>query len=539
MIAKLKVFISDLLNVSKLTRTKNKKLRIGALALVLNLLIFFDILIILFFTKLFSQEIGITNAYIDLILSFELLFPVAVFFRFFLNYIQVWLTTNLQLDIENNLRIHLLGEIFKKGNYSISDAYFYVNTISNQVGYFYSTLALFLGSLLQILIFTVYLIFTNPVVVIYFGIGALVLSIPTLALTRIGRKHAHEAYVYFEESSKGVEKVLDNLFLIKIVNFVSKEINSYKLTLDKYSKARFSEIKAGTVNAILPNFFTVFGLSVLLIFFNGLKYVTFDFIGILLRLFQSLGIFNKNIHILTAFHVYIEKLFEIESNRGLENSRNFIINNECQDSIYAVKIENVEFRYFNSEEGTFKNLNINIHKNKHTVITGPNGSGKSTLLGLISGVLYPTNGKISVISDKFGYVGANPLILNSSLRENLVYGNNKNIDDGELLKYLKLFKTFENDDRYNLDSNVSNKSLSSGQMQKIAFIRTLIYGVDILILDESTANLDYESKKVIYKIIEDLNVTIINSTHNLDELKSYDYHIKTDELTTEKIVNND
>ena len=181
------------------------------------------------------------------------------------------------------------------------------------------------------------------------------------------------------------------------------------------------------MNALLPNFFTVFGLSVLLIFFNGLKYVTFDFIGILLRLFQSLGVFNKNIHILTAFHVYIEKLFEIESNRGLENSRNFIINNEYEDSNYAVKIENVEFRYFNSEEDTFKNLNINIHKNKHTVITGPNGSGKSTLLGLISGVLYPTKGKISVISDKFGYVGANPLILNSSLRENLVYGNNKNI----------------------------------------------------------------------------------------------------------------
>ena len=295
MITKLRGFISDLLTVSKLTRTKNKKIKIGTLALVLNLLIFSDILIILFFTKLFSDEIGIANYYIDLILSFELLFPVAVFFRFFLNYIQVWLTTKLQLDIENNLRIHLLGEIFKKGNYSISDAYFYVNTISSQVGYFYSTLALFLGSLLQITIFTVYLIFTNPVVVMYFGIGAIILSFPTLLLTKIGRKHAHEAYVYFEESSKGVEKVLDNLFLIKIVNFVSKEISSYKSTLEKYSNARFNEVKAGTVNTLLPNFFTVFGLSVLLIFFNGLRYVTFDFIGILLRLFQSLGVFNKNI----------------------------------------------------------------------------------------------------------------------------------------------------------------------------------------------------------------------------------------------------
>ena len=170
MINKLRIFILDLLTVSKLTRTKNKKIKIGTLALVLNLLIFSDILIILFFTKLFSDDIGLSNTFIDLILSYELLFPLVVFFRFFLNYIQVWLTTNLQLDIENNLRIHLLEEIFKTGNYSISDAYFYVNTISNQVGYFYSTLALFLGSLLQILIFTTYLIFTNPIVVMYFSL---------------------------------------------------------------------------------------------------------------------------------------------------------------------------------------------------------------------------------------------------------------------------------------------------------------------------------------------------------------------------------
>tara|TARA_X000000368_G_scaffold93320_1_gene71323 strand:- start:1222 stop:2841 length:1620 start_codon:yes stop_codon:yes gene_type:complete len=531
MVTKLKTFISDLLTVSKLTRTKNKKLRIFSLAVVLNLLIFFDILIILFFTKLFSEEIGITNIYIDFLLSYNIIFPIAIFLRFFLNYLQVWLTTKLQLDIENNLRIHLLGEIFKKGNYSISDAYFYVNTISNQVGYFYSTLALFLGSLLQIVIFTIYLLFTNSQVVFYFGLGSIILIIPTLLLTKIGRKHAHKAYIYFEESSKGVEKVLDNLFLIKIVNFVSKEINSYKEILDKYSRSRFNEVKSGTINSILPNFFTLFSLSILLIFFNGLKYITFDFIGILLRLFQALGIFNKNIHILTAFHVYIEKLFEIESNRGMENSKNFIIDTKYSDEDIAVKLENVTFSYFNSDKDTFKSLNIDIYKNKHTIITGPNGSGKSTFLGLVSGVLYPTNGLVTTSSDRYGYVGANPMILNDSLRKNLVYGNNKEVSDDELMKHLKSFKTFENEDDYNLENKISNKTLSSGQMQKIAYIRTLIYGVDILVLDESTSNLDSESKKIIYKIINDLDITIINSTHNPDELHSYDYHIKIDELS--------
>src|SRR5210317_1793972 len=177
MLNKLNTFISDLLTVSKLTRTRHKKIKIASLALVLNLLIFFDILIILFFSKLFAEDIGVSNQFVDIILSNNILFPVSIFFRFFLNFLQIWLTTKLQLDIENNLRVHLLGEIFKKGNYSISDAYFYVNTISTQVGHFYSTLALFLGSLLQILIFAIYLLFSNTQVVIYFGLGALILSL--------------------------------------------------------------------------------------------------------------------------------------------------------------------------------------------------------------------------------------------------------------------------------------------------------------------------------------------------------------------------
>ena len=530
MLNKLKTFISDLFTVSRLTRTSHKKIKIASLAIVLNLLIFFDILIILFFSKLFAEDIGISNQFIDIILSYKYLFPVAIFFRFFLNYLQVWLTTKLQLDIENNLRVHLLTEIFKKGNYSISDAYFYVNTISTQVGYFYSTLALFLGSLLQILIFAIYLLFSNTQVVIYFGLGALILSLPTLLLTKLGRKYAHNAYVYFEDSGKAVEKVLDNLFLIKIVNYVSKEISSYKKVLNLYSSSRFNEIKTGTINTILPNFFTLFVLSVLLIFFNGLKFITFDFIGILLRLFQSLGVFNKNIHILTAFHVYIEKLYEIESNRGMENSKNFIVSPQDLENDTAVEIKNVSFSYFNSDMENFNKINLKIAKNKHTIITGPNGSGKSTFLGLISGVFYPTEGSITTYSNKYGYVGASPMILSESIRENLLYGNKNKITDEKMVEYLKLFKTFEADEDYNLDRKISNKSLSSGQMQKIAFIRSLIYGVDILILDESTSNLDSASKEVIYEIIDDLDITIINSTHNPDEIINFDNHIEMSDL---------
>ena len=83
-----------------------------------------------------------------------------------------------------------------------------------------------------------------------------------------------------------------------------------------------------------------------------------------------------------------------------------------------------------------------------------------------------------------------------------------------LLKSLSFFDTFKEESGYDLDRIVDNKSLSSGQMQKIAFIRALITDVEILLLDESTANLDDKSRDLIFNILQEKDITIINSTHD-------------------------
>ena len=148
------------------------------------------------------------------------------------------------------------------------------------------------------------------------------------------------------------------------------------------------------------------------------------------------------------------------------------------------------------------------------MITGPNGSGKSTLLGLLSGVLIPENGKIFVSTKKLGYIGATPFIFKDTLRQNLLYGNELKIDDDLLINKLQEFDIFKEEEDYNLDREVSNKSLSSGQMQKVAFIRALLSEPKILLLDESTANLDEKSKDLIFNILDKEKLTIINSTHD-------------------------
>ena len=67
MIEKIKIFLDDLFKVSKLTKTKNKKLRIFSIALISNIIVFMDILIILSFTNIFTKDVGINNSLIDTI----------------------------------------------------------------------------------------------------------------------------------------------------------------------------------------------------------------------------------------------------------------------------------------------------------------------------------------------------------------------------------------------------------------------------------------------------------------------------------------
>jgi ABC-type bacteriocin/lantibiotic exporter with double-glycine peptidase domain len=262
--------------------------------------------------------------------------------------------------------------------------------------------------------------------------------------------------------------------------------------------------------------------------------ITFDFIAVMLRLFQSIGSFTGSLTGLVNSQVHLRHFNNFDKNKLKDNRENYIVKSNESENI--ISINNMSFKYFNSETLIFNNTSIKIRKGEHTIITGPNGSGKSTLLGLIAGVLYPTNGNIEISTRNLGYIGATPLIFTESLKYNLLYGTDKNIDDQKLLQKLKDFEVFKEESGYDLERKITNKTLSSGQMQKVAFIRALISDVEILLLDESTANLDDDSKDKIFSILSDKNITIINSTHDPDSFVNIDNHLKIDIVDEERIL---
>ena len=180
-----------------------------------------------------------------------------------------------------------------------------------------------------------------------------------------------------------------------------------------------------------------------------------------------------------------------------------------------------------------KGVDLEIEKGEICVLLGPSGSGKSTLLNIIGGIDSADSGYIAIngektaeMSDKaltayrrehLGYVfQMYNLIPNLNIKENIEVGaylSKKPLDVDEVLKSLGLYEH-----RHKLPNQ-----LSGGQQQRTAIGRAIVKNPNILLCDEPTGALDYNTSKEILKLIEDVNKkfgnTIIMVTHN-DAIKN-------------------
>lgn len=185
-----------------------------------------------------------------------------------------------------------------------------------------------------------------------------------------------------------------------------------------------------------------------------------------------------------------------------------------------------------SRVDVLKGIDAQIEKGEICILLGPSGSGKSTLLNIIGGIDNPDSGYISINGERtadmnekaltlyrrkhLGYIfQMYNLIPNLNIKENIEVGaylSDNPLDVDSLLKSLGLYEH-----RHKLPNQ-----LSGGQQQRTAIGRAIIKNPDILLCDEPTGALDYDTSKEILKLISDLNQqygsTVVMVTHN-DALK--------------------
>jgi len=216
----LKTIFKDVLYVSKITGTQRKKILILTSVICSQLVVLVDVFLIGLFAFLIADQK--TNIeFVDYIASifdsnrFLILFIVLL--RFILLFLQSYILRRIEFTVTKNLKEFILGRIFERRTYSISDAYFYTNDLSGHIGYFYSNFASFLNSCINILVFSTYLIFSNFEVLTIFAFGLLFLFFPIKELIKITRDYVNKTYFVAKDSMSEIERVIENLFLIKIL----------------------------------------------------------------------------------------------------------------------------------------------------------------------------------------------------------------------------------------------------------------------------------------------------------------------------------
>lgn len=191
-----------------------------------------------------------------------------------------------------------------------------------------------------------------------------------------------------------------------------------------------------------------------------------------------------------------------------------------------ININNLSLGYNNIP--VIQNLNVKINDGDFVCIVGSNGVGKSTLIKGILGLLKPISGSIELNNIKKNFIGYMPQETKvdsnfpASVYEIVLSGTLNKV--GLKPSYSKELKKIADDnlkllDIYSLKDKCFNE-LSGGQRQRVLLARSLCSTSKILILDEPSNNLDYNSKKNLYKILQYLNeektMTIIMVTHDLD-----------------------
>ncbi|MDA7594843.1 ABC transporter ATP-binding protein/permease [Acidimicrobiia bacterium] len=534
-----KEIISKIFYVSRISKTTNKKLATIIVVLLANVSAFLDILIIISIAINFSDNISQNNFilnYLDIYQSNKFLLIVIVVLRFLTLLFQKIYTKKIELIVDNDIKNHLVSEVFEKNNFSISDSLFFVNILSQHISFFYSSFINFLVIFTQAIAYSVYLLLTNSVFLLYM-LAILALGyFPIKLLFGLARNSMHESYTASKDANNYIQNIIENMFLIKLYDKGEDEITKINKSLSQRRNFLFKNEIYGSLTAVLPSFIIFLIFSIVALSSRLLALITIDFLGIVLRLFQSISSMANVFSRIINSYVHIEELESIDKNKQILNTSNFITKLEDNSNNILV-LDNVSFRYFNSSFKTFNKISLKIEKGKHYVVSGPNGAGKSTLLALFAGILIPIEGTVTTTTNKVGYVGPNPLIIDGSLKDNILFGSGKNISDQELYTSIKEIKLFENEKEIDLDMSINNKNLSSGQMQKISFLRVFNADLDLLLLDESTSNLDINAKKNVVRKIQSLKgLTIINSTHEPELFNFYDKKINIDLIQDERKI---
>jgi ATP-binding cassette subfamily B protein len=243
----------------------------------------------------------------------------------------------------------------------------------------------------------------------------------------------------------------------------------------------------------------------------------------------------------SSLQLALASLDRIRDVLTLSSDLNVVENTESSSTPAILEFKDVSFSYPDGKK-VLNDINIILEKGKTYALVGPTGGGKTTTASLMARLFDPISGTVflngkdirsyhaSERAAKIGFILQEPFLFSGTVRDNIVYGNDKysGCSDYQLAEAIekanlsKLITRFES----GLSTSVSNsgETLSLGQRQLIAFMRAALREPELLILDEATANIDTVTEQLLEEILDQFpkSTTKVIIAHRLNTISTAD-----------------
>ena len=461
--------------------------------------------------------------------------------------IYLWILQNFVVEFDNRLSVKTL-----KKYYFFFDSYFLKKTedLFTSVSFRTTSTAqssIYLASLIsEVIIFSIIFIFlliTSSNYALFSGALLFLISYLIFKFNNLRiKKYSEERSFHLRNKNNLLKEFLDGLREV-IVYF------SGKTFIQKFEKENLKFLnpqkKIGFLNSA-PKF--VFESLLFLIVFLTLLNFSYQeqpgnflfeigiFVVLIIRIVPSITRILLNYNNFRYAHEPIEVI-----SADLKISEKKPENNDLDSFDKEIQISDLEFSYPLSNT-IFKDINFLIKKNEKLIFFGDSGVGKSTLIDLIIGILSPNKGSI-LIDNKYSpnlnmnwlklisYVPQKSYIHNNSLKFNITFKETDDLINKDLYN-LSLEISGLNDilkDGFNENKNIGQfgSNISGGQRQRVSLARAIYKNAPIIIIDEATNALDIDSeKKILDKLLELKNKTIIFITHRNNNISNFDKFYK-------------
>ena len=373
-----------------------------------------------------------------------------------------------------------------------------------------------------------------------------VISVPVLALVVIGIMVV--TIPLYNKVQKKLDRVMistrENLTGVRVIRAFNKQQSEIASYSEQNNKLNKFQVFAGKIATIMnPGTYLIINIAIIFILMMGGNRVN---AGDLTQ-GQVVALVNYMLQVLVELVKLAALIINLTKAFASSERVNEVLELKVEENNGAKELgmnemivfDKVSMKYPGSSEKALTDISFAAGKGKKIGIIGATGSGKSTLVNLLPRFYKVTDGEIKLGKDNineyklenlrsiFGITPQNVMLFNGTVRSNLAFGNENALED-EMIEALKLACAYDFVmEKGGLDALVldNGSNFSGGQRQRLTIARALVKKPKVLILDDSSSALDYDTDALLKTNLKGLTNTTMfivsqrtNSIMDLDEI---------------------